>query len=91
MGEVTFNARLRALLDRAGVRYGSRPAHQFRRTVSCELYEGGVREDVINRILGWAPASVRQRHYSRVADDAMQSAILVLYRGDPITASRAMA
>src|SRR5205823_267616 len=75
---------LKKLLARAGVDGGNRPAHRFRATVQCSLYEEGVREDVIDRILGWAPRTMRQRYYSRVRDETAHEAILCLYRSDPI-------
>jgi integrase len=79
-----FNTRLKKLLERAGVDGGNRPAHRFRATVQCALYEEGVREDVIDRILGWAPRTIRQRYYSRVRDEVAHEAILKLYASDPI-------
>jgi integrase len=78
------NHRLAKLLARAGIDGGNRPAHRFRATVQCSLYEEGVREDVIDRILGWAPRTIRQRYYSRVRDETAYEAILRLYRSDPI-------
>lgn len=79
-----LNHRLKKLLDRAGVDGGNRPAHKFRATVQSSLYEEGVREDVIDRMLGWGPRSIRQRYYSRVRDETTHEAILRLYRSDPI-------
>lgn len=78
------NFRLEKLLDRAGVARSSRPVHKFRATVQCSLYDEGVREDVIDSILGWGPATVRQRHYSRVRDETKYEGILRLYASDPI-------
>jgi integrase/recombinase XerD len=78
------NQRVEDLLRRSGVDGGNRPAHKFRKTVQTVLYEEGVRTDVIDKMLGWAPSSVRQRYYSRVRDEAMYEAILRLYVNDPI-------
>jgi hypothetical protein len=39
---------------------------------------------VIDKMLGWAPSSVRQRYYSRVRDEAMYEAILKPYVSDSI-------
>jgi integrase len=75
---------LEPLLRRAGVDGGSRPAHKFRATVQTVLFEEGVRTDVIDKMLGWAPSNVRQRYYSRVRDEAMYEAILKLYVSDAI-------
>ncbi len=83
MGTATFNLRLRALLDRAGVDGGRRPAHKFRRTVATSLNEEGVRELVIDQILGWAPSSIRGRYYTRISDRQKQDAIGRLYGGEP--------
>jgi integrase len=79
-----INYRLAKLLERADVQGGNRPAHRFRATVQCSLYEEDVREDVIDAILGWAPKSIRQRYYSRVRDETAHDAILRLYRSDPL-------
>jgi hypothetical protein len=79
-----LNQRVENMLRRAGVDGGNRPAHKFRKTVQTVLYEAGVRTDVIDKMLGWAPSSVRQRYYSRVRDQAMYEAILRLYVSDPI-------
>ena len=59
-----LNQRVENMLRRAGVDGGNRPAHKFRKTVQTVLYEAGVRTDVIDKMLGWAPSSVRQRYYS---------------------------
>ena len=48
------------------------------------MYEHGVRTRVIERIMGWAPRQMHERHYLRVADEPMHDAILGLYRDDPI-------
>jgi hypothetical protein len=48
------------------------------------MHEHGVRTAVIDRIMGWAPRTVRERHYVRIAPQVMHDAILTLYRDDPI-------
>lgn len=85
------NFRLEKLLDRAGVERNNRPVHKFRATVQCSLYDEGVREDVIDAILGWGPTTIRQRHYSRVRDETKYEAILKLYASDPIEQHLAVA
>lgn len=80
----TLNRRLDALLERAGVDGGNRPAHRFRKTVATSLTEEGVSPDVIDKILGWAPSSIRSRYYSRLPEKALQDAIQKLYASDPI-------
>jgi integrase len=84
----TFNRKLRDLLERAQVDGGRRLAHKFRKTLATSLFENGAQERVIDRIFGWAPTTVRDRHYTRVADILMQRAILVAYEDDPLSAPR---
>jgi site-specific recombinase XerD len=71
------------LVRRAGVEVDG-PSHAFRRTVATVMHEQGVRTAVIDRIMGWAPRTVRERHYVRIAPQVMREAILTLYRDDPI-------
>jgi integrase len=79
----TLGRSVRAIVDRAGVEV-EQPSHAFRRTVATVMYENGVRARVIERIMGWAPRQMYERHYLRVADDAMHEAVRGLYRDDPI-------
>jgi integrase len=81
---VTLGRHTRTLVDRAGVEINS-PSHAFRRTVATVMYENGVRTRVIEKIMGWAPRQMHDRHYLRVADETMRDAILTLYHDDPIT------
>jgi integrase len=74
---------VRELVDRAAIEVAS-PCHTFRRTVATVMYEQGVRTRVIERIMGWSPRQMHERHYLRVADEAMHDAIQTLYRNDPI-------
>jgi integrase/recombinase XerD len=78
------NHKLAKLLERARADGGNRPAHRFRKTVATLLAEEGVREDVIDKIMGWSPTTIRQRCYTRVADGSVYEAILKLYQSDPI-------
>jgi integrase/recombinase XerD len=79
----TLGRSVRELVDRAGVEVDS-PSHAFRRTVATVMYENGVRARVIERIMGWAPRQMYERHYLRVADEQMHDAIRGLYHDDPI-------
>jgi integrase len=79
----TLGRAVRALVDRATVEVDS-PSHAFRRTVATVMYEQGVRTRVIERIMGWSPRQMHERHYLRVADEPMHNAIRTLYREDPI-------
>jgi integrase len=80
------NQRIENLLQRAGVDGGNRPAHRFRKTVATVLFEERVQTDVIDRIMGWAPQSIRSRYYTRIPEAAMVEAVLRLYESDPIEA-----
>lgn len=58
--------------------------HDFRRTVATSLRRNGVDESVRNRILGWGPRDIFQRHYDNVADPELHRGILRLYADDPL-------
>lgn len=79
----TWVETVRQLVARAGVEIDG-PSHAFRRTVATVMHEQGVRTAVIDRVMGWAPRTVRERHYVRIAPQSMRDAILSLYRDDPI-------
>jgi integrase/recombinase XerC len=78
------NQRIENLLTRAGIDGGNRPAHRFRKTVSTVLFEEGVQGELIDKLLGWSPLNIRQRYYTRVADQALYDAVLKLYVSNPI-------
>jgi integrase len=61
-----------------------RASHAYRRTVATSLARNGVEERVIDRIMGWAPRTVRARYYVNVATDELQRGILKLYADDPV-------
>jgi integrase/recombinase XerD len=77
----TLGRSVRAIVDPVDV---DSPSHAFRRTVATVMYESGVRARVIERIMGWAPRQMYERHYLRVADQQMHEAIRDLYHDDPI-------
>jgi integrase len=58
--------------------------HDHRRTVATSLARNDVPERIIDRIMGWAERSVRDRFYVNVATDELHRAILKLYADDPI-------
>lgn len=58
--------------------------HDYRRTVATSLARNGVEERLIDRIMGWAAASVRDRYYVNVAAEELHRAILKLYADDPL-------
>jgi integrase/recombinase XerD len=61
-----------------------RTSHSFRRTVATSLARNGVDERIIDKIMGWAPRTVRARYYVNVATEEMQRGILRLYADDPV-------
>lgn len=79
----TWGTIVSRLVARADV-HVPQPSHAFRRTVASELYANGIRTHVIDRLLGWSPRTVRDRHYVRIADPAMRAAIATLYQASPI-------
>lgn len=79
----TLGRSVRELVDRAGVEV-DQPSHVFRRTAATAMCEHGVRAWVIDRIVGWTPRQMYERHPLRVADQAMHDAIRGLDRDDPI-------
>jgi site-specific recombinase XerD len=83
LAPATLGRQIRTLVDRADIEVES-PSHAFRRTVASVMYEQGVRTRVIERIMGWAPRLMYERHYLRVADEQMRTAIQTLYYADPI-------
>jgi integrase len=58
--------------------------HDFRRTVASSLDANGVGRSEIDEIMGWAPRTIFERHYRRVAPERLQQAILKLYADDPL-------
>lgn len=85
------NKRIENLLTRTGIDGGNRPAHRFRKTVATVLFEEGVQGELIDKLLGWSPLSIRQRYYTRVADQALYDAVLKLYVSDPIESAPVVA
>jgi integrase len=49
--------------------------HSLRHTFSTLLSDAGVSTDLIDRMLGQAPASTRARHYSKPSIEAMARAV----------------
>lgn len=58
--------------------------HDYRRTVATSLRRNAVDSGVIDRIMGWAPATIFRRYYDNIADQELHRAILALYRDDPV-------
>lgn len=64
--------------------HGIYTPHDYRRTVATSLKRNGVSENIIDRIMGWAPRAIRDRYYINVADIELQRGILKLYGDDPV-------
>lgn len=58
--------------------------HDYRRTVATSLARNGVADRVIDRIMGWAKRTVRDRYYVQVAPEELHRGILRLYADDPV-------
>jgi integrase len=58
--------------------------HDYRRTVATSLARNEAPERVIDKIMGWAERSVRDRYYVNVAERELHAAILRLYADDPL-------
>lgn len=58
--------------------------HDYRRTVATSLARNGVADRVIDRIMGWARSTVRDRYYVQVAPEELHRGILRLYVDDPV-------
>lgn len=58
--------------------------HDYRRTVATSLARNGAPERMIDKIMGWAERSMRDRYYVNVAERELHSAILRLYVDDPL-------
>lgn len=58
--------------------------HDFRRTVATSLRENEADRDAVQQLMGWGEDTVMTQHYVRFAPRPLQSAILRLYREDPL-------
>ena len=58
--------------------------HVWRKTVASSLRANRCDPVVRDQILGWSDGSIFTRHYSAVSPQELQSAILLLYRDDPV-------
>lgn len=58
--------------------------HDYRRTVATSLARNETPERVIDKIMGWAERSVRDRYYVNVAERELHAGILRLYADDPL-------
>ena len=58
--------------------------HPIRRSVASNLRRNGVDTDTIDKLLGWAPTSLRADRYMAYESDDLSSAILRLWSDDPL-------
>lgn len=80
----TWNAEITGLLERAGLTGFEKRSHLFRKTLNTNLQRQGVPEHVLDALFGWAPTTVRTKHYSGVAPDEVRAAILKAYADEPV-------
>lgn len=84
MSHQTWTTCVIDLMERAGVEEGRSKSHRFRKTLNTNLQRQRVPETVLDALFGWAPATVRTKHYSGVASDEVRQAILKAYADDPV-------
>jgi integrase len=58
--------------------------HPIRRAVASNLRRNGVDTDTIDKLLGWAPTSLRAQRYMAFENDDLQGAIVKLWADDPL-------
>ena len=83
MSHQTWTTEITGILDRAGI-HTEKKSHVFRKTLNTNLVRQKVPEHVLDALFGWAPATVRTKHYSGVARDEVREAILKAYTDDPV-------
>ena len=83
MSHQTWTTEITRILDRAGV-HTEKKSHVFRKTLNTNLVRQKVPEHVLDALFGWAPATVRTKHYSGVARDEVREGLLKAYSDDPV-------
>lgn len=83
MSHQTWTTEVTTMLERAGV-YTEKKSHVFRKSLNTNLLRQNVPEHVLDQLFGWAPATVRTKHYTGVANDETRAAILKAYSDDPV-------
>lgn len=84
MSHQTWTTCVTDLMERAGVYKERKKSHVWRKTLNTNLMRQRVPEPVLDALFGWAPATVRTKHYSGVASNEVREAILKAYSDDPI-------
>jgi integrase len=74
-----FEKCLRAFTDRN--------FHAFRKTLASSLFRNGVQGEVIDKILGWSAAGIRDKYYVTIQPAQLHRAIEKAYLDDPIVAA----
>jgi len=87
-GEMLCESAMAAAIKRNIPSHVDRPSgdvcHPIRRAVASSLRRNGVDLDTIDRLLGWAPASMRARRYMDFEPADFSRAILRLWADDPL-------
>lgn len=84
MSHQTWTTEVTRLLDRAGLDRFEKKSHLFRRTLNTNLQRQRVPEHTLDALFGWAPTTIRTKHYSGVASGEVREAILKAYSDDPV-------
>lgn len=83
MSHQTWTTEISGVLARAGIET-EKKSHLWRKTLNTNLLRQDVPEHVLDALFGWAPATVRTKHYSGVAKDEVREAVLKAYSDDPV-------
>jgi site-specific recombinase XerD len=78
-----WGVEVKGMMDRAGVHTEKR-SHIFRKSLNTNLLRNGVPEHVLDALFGWAPTSVRTKHYTGVVREDVRQALLRAYAQDPV-------
>lgn len=78
------------LMERAGLSGFEKRSHLWRKALNTNLQRQHVPEHVLDALFGWAPTTVRTKHYSGVATSETRAAILKAYADDPVVPEQAV-
>lgn len=83
MSHQTWTTEVIGLLDRVGIER-EKKSHLFRKSLNTNLLRQEIPEHVLDSLFGWAPTTVRTKHYSGVAKNEVRDAVLKAYSDDPV-------
>lgn len=83
LSQAQFHVVWHNVLERAGIEL-EQPAHAFRKTVATELDEREVPPGIIDKILGWATTSIREKRYAAIKPQRLHDAMARLYEDTTI-------